>query len=98
MLNLIIPITIALAMSTRHRGLRAFAIAAILLSVLPASAAQARNGTTKPTIVFVHGAFADASGFGAVTDRLEHDGYTVISPANPLRGPASDAAYVASLI
>jgi pimeloyl-ACP methyl ester carboxylesterase len=44
------------------------------------------------------GAFADASGFAAVTDRLQDRGYTVISPANPLRGPASDAAYVASVM
>ena len=48
--------------------------------------------------MLVHGAFADASGFGAVTSRLQHRGYTVISPANPLRGPASDAASVASVM
>ena len=75
----------------------AAALAAIVLSAaLPATApARAR---AKPTIVLVHGAFADASGFGAVTSRLQHRGYTVISPANPLRGPASDAAYVASVM
>ena len=67
--------------------------AALLLPAAEASASQAR-----PTIVFVHGAFADASGFGAVTDRLQDRGYTVVSPANPLRGPASDAAYVASVM
>jgi pimeloyl-ACP methyl ester carboxylesterase len=70
------------------------AIAAVLL--LPAADASARQG--KPTIVLVHGAFADASGFGAVTDRLQDRGYTVLSPANPLRGPAADAAYVASVM
>jgi pimeloyl-ACP methyl ester carboxylesterase len=70
------------------------AVAAALL--LPAADAPARQA--KPTIVFVHGAFADASGFGAVTDRLQDRGYTVISPANPLRGPAGDAAYVASVM
>jgi pimeloyl-ACP methyl ester carboxylesterase len=63
----------------------------------PSGAAQAR-AHAKPTIVFVHGAFADASGFGAVTERLQHRGYTVIAPADPLRGPASDAAYVASVL
>jgi pimeloyl-ACP methyl ester carboxylesterase len=52
----------------------------------------------RPTIVFVHGAFADASGFGAVTSRLQHRGYTVVSPADPLRGLASDAGYVASVM
>ncbi|WP_053227732.1 alpha/beta fold hydrolase [Solirubrobacter soli] len=70
------------------------AVAAVLL--LPAGSASARQ--PKPTIVLVHGAFAGASGFGAVTDRLQDRGYTVISPANPLRGPASDAAYVASVL
>jgi pimeloyl-ACP methyl ester carboxylesterase len=70
------------------------ALAAVLL--LPAADASARQA--KPTIVLVHGAFADASGFGAVTDRLQDRGYTVIAPANPLRGPASDAAYVASVM
>jgi pimeloyl-ACP methyl ester carboxylesterase len=70
------------------------AVAAALL--LPAADASARQ--PKPTIVLVHGAFADASGFGAVTDRLHDRGYSVIAPANPLRGPASDAAYVASVL
>src|SRR5689334_20246399 len=72
------------------------AIAAVAAALLFPAAASARQ--PKPTIVFVHGAFADASGFGAVTDRLQDRGYTVISPANPLRGPASDAAYVASVM
>jgi pimeloyl-ACP methyl ester carboxylesterase len=76
----------------------AAALAAIVLSTaLPTPDALART-RAKPTIVLVHGAFADASGFGAVTTRLQHRGYTVISPANPLRGPASDAAYVASVM
>jgi pimeloyl-ACP methyl ester carboxylesterase len=74
----------------------------VLFLVLAASRgdALARAGAkpagARPTIVFVHGAFADASGFGAVTARLQDRRYTVISPANPLRGPASDAAYVAA--
>jgi pimeloyl-ACP methyl ester carboxylesterase len=73
------------------------AVAAVMAALLlPAADASAR--TTKPTIVLVHGAFADASGFGAVTDRLQDRGYTVIAPANPLRGPASDAAYIASVM
>jgi pimeloyl-ACP methyl ester carboxylesterase len=78
--------------------LAAAALAAICFNlVLGSGDALARTGA-KPTIVMVHGAFADASGFGAVTSRLQHRGYTVISPANPLRGPASDAAYVASVM
>jgi pimeloyl-ACP methyl ester carboxylesterase len=42
----------------------------------------------KPTIVLVHGAFADASSWNGVIERLQQQGYTVIAPANPLRGLA----------
>jgi pimeloyl-ACP methyl ester carboxylesterase len=86
--------------SSLHRGLIALlaaALAAAFAIALHVPDASARS-SAKPTIVLVHGAFADASGFGAVTDRLQDRGYTVISPANPLRGPASDAAYVASVM
>src|SRR5690349_2972546 len=48
----------------------------------------------KPTVVLVHGAFADSSGFGAVIDRLRRDGYTVRAAPNPLLGLQSDAATV----
>jgi pimeloyl-ACP methyl ester carboxylesterase len=80
------------------RSCLAAAVAAILLSATLATTPGSARGGEKPTVVLVHGAFADASGFGAVTSRLQRRGYTVISPANPLRGPASDAAYVASVI
>jgi pimeloyl-ACP methyl ester carboxylesterase len=79
------------------RTLLAAALAAIVLSTALTTDAPART-SAKPTIVLVHGAFADASGFGAVTSRLQDRGYTVISPANPLRGPASDGAYLASVM
>src|SRR6266699_2909922 len=52
----------------------------------------------KPTIVLVHGAFADASSWNGVIERLQKQGYTVIAPANPLRGVAADSAYTASLL
>jgi pimeloyl-ACP methyl ester carboxylesterase len=79
----------------------AAALAALLLTLTAVGTeAQARTGATpgapRPTIVLVHGAFADASGFGAVTARLQRRGFTVVAPANPLRGPAADAAYVAA--
>ena len=53
---------------------------------------------TKPTVVLVHGAFADASGWYGVQERLEDKGYKVISPANPLRGVSADAAYLKSFL
>jgi pimeloyl-ACP methyl ester carboxylesterase len=53
----------------------------------------------KPTIVLVHGAFADASSWNGVIERLQQqEGYTVIAPPNPLRGVAADSAYLASLL
>jgi pimeloyl-ACP methyl ester carboxylesterase len=53
---------------------------------------------SKPTIVLVHGAFGDASSWRSVYDLLDGDEYTVIAPANPLRGLASDASYLEGLI
>ena len=52
----------------------------------------------KPTVVLIHGAFADASSWSGEITQLEGDGYQVIAPAVPLRGLASDAAYIASLV
>jgi pimeloyl-ACP methyl ester carboxylesterase len=51
-----------------------------------------------PTIVLVHGAFADASSWNGVVERLQQQGYTVIAPPNPLRGVTVDSAYIASLL
>jgi pimeloyl-ACP methyl ester carboxylesterase len=82
---------------TLGRRVATLLAAACLALTLPSGHALART-SAKPTIVFVHGAFADASGFGAVTGRLQDRGYTVLSPADPLRGPASDAAYVAGVL
>src|SRR5215211_6242494 len=50
-----------------------------------------------PTIVFVHGAWADNSGWSDVMKSLMADGFEVVGISNPLRGPAFDGAYVASL-
>ena len=59
---------------------------------------QAEHADAKPTIVLVHGAFADASSWNGVIERLQRQGYTVIAPANPLRGVTADSAYTASLL
>ena len=57
----------------------------------------AANGD-RPTIVLVHGAFADGSSWDGVVERLQHQGYTVEAPANPLRGIAFDAEYLSSVV
>jgi pimeloyl-ACP methyl ester carboxylesterase len=49
-----------------------------------------------PTVVLVHGAFADASSWNGVIERLEAHGLRVTAPANPLRGISIDSAYAAS--
>ncbi|EJM24273.1 MULTISPECIES: alpha/beta fold hydrolase [Pseudomonas] len=60
--------------------------------------ANAFAQTAKPTVVLVHGAFADASSWNGVAKILEKDGYTVIAAANPLRGVKSDGAAVSALL
>jgi pimeloyl-ACP methyl ester carboxylesterase len=51
-----------------------------------------------PTVVLVHGAFADASSWNGVVTRLQKRGYTIVAPALGMRGLASDSAYLASLL
>src|SRR4051794_39373470 len=52
----------------------------------------------KPTIVLVHGAWADASSWNAVAAELQSQDFTVLAPPNLLRGVAADAAYIASFL
>ncbi len=54
------------------------------------------NGS--PTVVLVHGAFADASSWNGVIERLQARGVNVVAPANPLRGIASDSAYISTVL
>ncbi|HEX6557118.1 MAG TPA: alpha/beta hydrolase [Ktedonobacteraceae bacterium] len=57
------------------------------------------TSTTGPlTVVLVHGAFADASSWTGVIERLQKAGVRVTAPANPLRGIAIDSAYLASFL
>lgn len=69
-----------------------FIVAAVLFS--PAATAQ----TDKPTIVLVHGAFAEASSWNGVVDILQNHGYPVVAVANPLRSVKSDAQYLADIV
>ena len=52
----------------------------------------------KPTIVLVHGAFAESASWDGVIDSLAGAGHPVIAAANPLRGVATDAAAVGDLL
>lgn len=62
------------------------------------AAAEQSPAGDKPTVVLVHGAFADSSSWNGVIDILEGAGYPVIAAANPLRGLRSDAQYVRSVL
>jgi len=88
--------------------------AGLLLNDSPAAARKSANTTSstsaaqavpaasstgqKPTIVFVHGGYADSSCWNGVIARLQAKGYTTIAASNPLRGLPTDAPYVRSLL
>jgi pimeloyl-ACP methyl ester carboxylesterase len=63
-----------------------------------ARTALSQSAQPKPSIVLVHGAWADGSGWEGVVRRLQDEGYHVIVPPNPLRGVASDSAYLATFL
>src|ERR1700726_265274 len=63
-----------------------------------AAEAPATGNGPKPTIVLVHGAWADTSSWGGVIQRLQADGYTVYAPTNPLQGLAYDPAFLADFL
>jgi pimeloyl-ACP methyl ester carboxylesterase len=52
----------------------------------------------RPTIVLVHGAWANGASWDGVVQRLQHDGYTVDVPSNPLQGLAYDPAYLTDFL
>lgn len=75
---------------------KVFATLALTAAMFGATAAFA--APVKPTVVLVHGAFADSSSWNGVVKILEKDGYPVIAAANPLRSVKSDAQSVADLL
>ncbi|OWJ66682.1 alpha/beta fold hydrolase [Inquilinus limosus] len=69
-----------------------------LAAQLGALMAPAQAQPTRPTVVLVHGAFADSSSWSGVIAILEKDGYKVVAAANPLRGVRTDADAVADVV
>src|SRR4051794_29637137 len=65
---------------------------------MDASVQPSQSTSTQPTIVLVHGAFADASSWNGVVERLQRQGCNVVAPPNPLRGITADADYIASAL
>ncbi|MCU1502159.1 MAG: alpha/beta hydrolase [Ilumatobacteraceae bacterium] len=81
------------------------ASAAVMTTPLGAEAAAAataqrdeRSPKAKPTIVLVHGGYADSSCWNGVIPKLQRKGYTTIAGSNPLRGIPTDSPYIASLL
>jgi pimeloyl-ACP methyl ester carboxylesterase len=64
-----------------------------ILNQMPSS-----NTPSAPTVVLVHGAFAESSSWNGVISRLLAQGYPVVAAANPLRGLKADSAYLAGVL
>jgi len=63
-----------------------------------AGARSRADQSPRPTIVLVHGDWADGSSWTSVIERLQDRGFTVVAPPNLLRGPGADSAYLASYL
>ncbi|MEV5008706.1 MULTISPECIES: alpha/beta hydrolase [unclassified Streptomyces] len=88
---------------TRRRVIATGAAAAASAAILTPSSATAavtshNSPGAKPTIVLVHGGYADSSCWNGVIQELQSKGYTTIAGSNPLRGIPTDAPYIASLL
>jgi pimeloyl-ACP methyl ester carboxylesterase len=62
------------------------------------AAGAAATRPTRPTIVLVHGAFAESSSWDGVIDSLLRQGFRVVTAANPLRGVKRDAQDLQALL
>jgi hypothetical protein len=87
--------------SGRPTRARATVVATVLVIVgllvfltqsAPAHAGASGPAHSKPTIVLEHGAWADASSWNGVIPILQHEGYTVYAPPDPLRSLPGDSA------
>jgi pimeloyl-ACP methyl ester carboxylesterase len=89
-----------------RRTLIVAAVLAVVALLVPLwagglASAKPRDGEgegPRPTIVLVHGDWADGSSWHRVIERLQRRGFTVVAPPNPLRGPSTDAPYLASFL
>jgi pimeloyl-ACP methyl ester carboxylesterase len=91
----------------KSAGRRALLIAPVLALVAlfslgaggPAGAKLQADHSGRPTIVLVHGDWADASStWTSVIERLQDRRFTVVAPPNLLRGPAADSPYLANYL
>ncbi len=88
-------------MNTHPSSLDRAAIAltvAAFTAIAPFTASAQTDASAKPTIVLVHGAFAESASWDRVVSKLQAEHYAVVSVANPLRGVKSDALYVGGVV
>ncbi|MBD1919418.1 alpha/beta hydrolase [Leptolyngbya sp. SLC-A1] len=89
-------------MLTLRKGIRLLLVVALFLGTTVITFLGVTMNTAsaqdKPTIVLIHGAFAESSSWNGVLSELITKGYPTIAVANPLRGVQSDADYVASVL
>jgi pimeloyl-ACP methyl ester carboxylesterase len=90
MKNLVL-ISAGLGVSWYRFGLLTVVISLLLAAAVIVSPAQ-NTGGNKPTIILVHGAYADGSSWSKVIPMLQAKGYTVVSVQNPLTSLADDVA------
>lgn len=86
-----------------RRTLAALATAFLIAGSIAAGAVASAEGSAaseaqKPTIVLVHGAWADSSGWNDSIETLQKKGYTALAVATPLRSLHGDAAYLRSVL
>src|SRR5918992_2302225 len=88
-----------------HLPRRIIAMSAVLVLVALvfsgggyAAARRQKSSGPRPTIVLVHGDWADASSWNEVIAPLQDRGFNVVAPPNTLRGPSQDAPYLASYL
>ena len=79
-------------------GAAVLAVVAVCTPMSVAASAQQHATAHKPTVVLVHGAWADSSSWSGVVRRLQSDGYPVRVVPNPLRSLAGDSAYLAAYL
>ena len=95
-----------IARPRRLRLVLAAMVAALVALVFPVSQIASAHtggpagagGGPRPTIVLVHGAWANSASWDGVIQRLQADGYTVDAPPNPLQGLAYDPAWLADFL
>ncbi|WP_459547499.1 alpha/beta fold hydrolase [Nocardia sp. X0981] len=74
------------------------ALLTLIMALAAAPAMAPASAAPRPAVVLVHGAFADSTSWDGVAARLRDQGYRVLTPENPLRGPAHDAAAVQGVL